>query len=181
MRHKYPEVSRPEVELISYASGSGALSFAYKNNYTDKSEGRPVTMAEVANDPVWQDLQSNIANFDHLLCNVGSEEYPQIVAIGPVRRIDHNHLRMYAYGHIYDCRYEKDGTFNYKFYSNDTGLAQVTGQESEVENWSMRGIMKFFLENEAKCTEALELRDLRERTAGKPHLVPLVEKFENAA
>ena len=181
MRHKYPEAERPEVQLVSYASGSGALSFTYTNNHTDKSAGCPTTVAEVANDSVWSDIQANIANFDHILADFGSAKYPHILAFSPVRRIDHNHLRMYAYGKIFDCRYEKRGTFDYAFWSEDTGLARLQGRESEVENWSMRGIMKFFLENEAKCTEALELRDLREFTQGKTHLVPLVTNLENAA
>ena len=174
------ESSYKEVELISYASGSGALSFTYQSTTERKATGHPSTIAEVANSPAWENLQSNIKNFDYLLADFGSEKYPEILAFGPVRRLGPNKLRMYAYERCHDVRYEEDGFRHRVFAHSDIELG--TGvKEYEILNLSMVGIVHFFLTHEKVCTEALALRDLREDTAGKPHLVPKPESIENGS
>jgi len=159
--------------LESYASGSGALSFSYTEGEGNdrKSVGHPTTIAEVALSRCWLTMQENIKNFDYVLQDFGSEQYPQILAFGPVRRLGPDRLRTYAYGKVSDVRYEKiDDCDRWRYFFRPEHAPET---EHELVNWSMRGVLNFFLDHEQKCTEALELRDLRERTAGKPHLVPL--------
>ena len=164
-----PDTKRPD--LRSYASGSGALSFSYVED--DKSTGHPTTIGEVANSWAWKDIQDNVENFDHILADFGSPEHPQILAFGPVRRIDETHLRMYAYGKIHDVRYEPiDHVSNYTFWYRDERLGP---EERELQNLSMRGILNFFLEHEEVCTRALAWRDLAEAGKGVTHRIPVVK------
>lgn len=165
------------MKLISYASGNGALSFVYcLDNPQRTACGSPQTIGEVANSDAWKEIERNIANFDHILQNFGSEKFPEILAFGPVRRVSENTLRAYAYGEVTDYEYRPGvAPWAWDFtFKTAPDVAEIIGERAELKNLSIKGALSFFLAHEEKCTEALELRDQRERAQGKPHLIPPV-------
>ena len=79
-----------------------------------------------------------------------------------------------------DLRYEHEDEFdregrNVGFRHHNTHFftrhALPFLQDGEIKNHSIRVFLIFFLNNEKKCTEALELEDLRCRTTGRPNLL----------
>ena len=133
-------------KLLTYASGSGSLSFCWIER--QNATGRKVTKGHVGRFLATKEGQERAKRGWRRYCFNGL-----YCLAKPLERIDANHLRYYAEDKDSIIRYEQRGMFNIECFFT------IDGKEYILQNQNMRAVVCFYLEHEKEMNEQDANRD----------------------